>query len=82
MPFAKHKDFFQPFSKDAATFKKPILYLHGDGHRWIHDRPFPAKNMWRVQVDQGGIAPPLKVTVTDDAEEPFVFDRRKDDVAP
>lgn len=82
LPFAKHKEFFQPFSKDATDFKKPILYLHGDGHRWIHDRPFAAKNMLRVQVDQGGIAPPLKVTVTDDAEEPFVFDRRKGEEGP
>ena len=48
--------------KDAEQFEKPILYLHGDGHRWIHDRPGAAKNILRVQVDQGGIA---KITVTD-----------------
>lgn len=76
LPAAKHQDFFKPFNKDAQTFQKPILYLHGDGHKWIHDRPFEAKNILRVEVDQGGIAPPLKVTVTDDPAEPFVFDRR------
>jgi hypothetical protein len=55
-----------------------VLYLHGDGHRWIHDRPFKAaKNILRVQVDQGGIASPLLVTVSDDPKQPFVFDRRK-----
>lgn len=75
-PAAAHKDFFDPFSQDAMTFGKPILYLHGDGHRWIHDHPFAAKNILRVQVDQGGSAPPLKVTITDDPTEPFVFDRR------
>lgn len=73
---ANHKDFFGPFNEDARQFGKPILYLHGDGHRWTHDHPFEAKNILRVQVDQGGIAPPLKVTVTDDQTEPFVFDRR------
>ena len=75
-PAEKHQDFFEPFNKVATSFGKPILYLHGDGHRWIHDRPFAAKNVLRVQVDQGGIAPPLLVTVTDDPKTPFVFDRR------
>ena len=75
-PNQNHNDFFNAFAKDAAQFKKPMLYLHGDGHRWIHDRPFAAKNVLRVQVDQGGIAPPLKITVTGHATEPFHFDRR------
>ena len=35
-----------------------------------------AKNILRVQVDQGGIAPPLRVTVSDHAQQPFHFDRR------
>ena len=75
-PNQNHRDFFDPFSKDAQKFAKPILYLHGDGHRWIHDKPFAAKNILRVQVDQGGIAPPLQVSITDDPTAPFVFDRR------
>jgi len=74
----KHADFFDPFIEEAKAFEKPILYLHGDGHRWIHDRPFAAKNILRVQVDQGGIAPPLKVTVTDHPSTPFQFDRGKE----
>ncbi len=75
-PAAVHKDFFDPFSQDAQQFGKPILHIHGDGHRWIHDRPFAARNVLRIQVDQGGIAPPLKVTITDDPTEPFLLDRR------
>lgn len=81
-PAAKHNDFFEPFSRDAQEFGKPMLYLHGDGHRWIHDRPFAAKNILRVQVDQGGIAPPLQVIVTDAVIDPFQFDRRKPEFAP
>jgi hypothetical protein len=63
--------------KRLERWDKPVLYLHGDGHRWIKDRPFGAENILRVQVDQGGIAPPLKVTVTTDTDEPFEFDRRQ-----
>lgn len=74
-PAGSHTDFFNLFVEDAKEFGKPILYLHGDGHRWIHDHPFAAKNILRVQVDQGGAAPPLKITVTDDLTEPFVFER-------
>lgn len=76
-PGKKHKPFIDEFVELSRGFKKPVLYLHGDGHKWIHDRPFAAKNILRVQVDQGGIAPPLKVTITNDPTEPFVFDRRK-----
>lgn len=77
LPVGKHRDFFGPFVNDAKTFGKPILYLHGDGHRWMQNRPFAAKNILRVQVDQGGIAPPVKITITDDPQNPFHFDRRK-----
>ena len=73
---AKHNDFFEPFVIEAQAFGKPILYLHGDGHTWIHDRPFAAENILRVQVDKGGIAPPVKITVTDHPTEPFHFDIR------
>ncbi len=74
-PAANHDDFFTPFQSDATRFEKPILYLHGDGHTWIHDRPFAAKNILRVQVDQGGKARPVRITVTDHPTEPFVFER-------
>ncbi|MCA9005204.1 MAG: hypothetical protein KDA70_07995 [Planctomycetaceae bacterium] len=75
-PVKIHNDFFDPFNAEAIAFNKPVLYIHGDGHTWIYDRPFAAKNLLRVQVDQGGIAPPLKVTVTDNSTDPFQFDRR------
>ena len=76
-PAVKHADFFGPFCESAEAYEKPILYIHGDGHRWIQDRPFPAKNILRVQVDQGGIASPVKVMVGRDAKQPFTFERRK-----
>lgn len=76
-PTVIHDDYFNGLCDAATQFNKPILYLQGDGHRWIQDRPFKAQNILRIQVDQGGIAPPIKVTVTDDPQEPFVIDRRK-----
>ncbi len=77
-PSPKHKDFFDPFSEAAEELGKPVLLIHGDGHKWTQDRPFKAGNVLRIQVDQGGIAPPLLVTVTDNSEEPFQFDRQLD----
>ena len=76
-PGANHADFVEGFSALAETFAKPVLFLHGDGHRWIMDRPFTAQNVLRVQVDQGSLAPPIQVVVTDDPEQPFVIDRRR-----
>jgi hypothetical protein len=78
LPTKVHDDYFDGLCDAATRFGKPMLYLHGDGHKWIHDHPFKAKNILRIQVDQGGIAPPIKVTVTDDPKDPFVVDRRKE----
>lgn len=76
-PNPTHAVFTGGFIPQAASFGKPLLLLHGDGHVWIHDRPFEAApNVLRVQVDQGGKAPPLLVTVTHDADQPFLLDRR------
>jgi hypothetical protein len=71
-----HQDFTGPFVQLARDFRKPFLYLHGDGHKWIHDQPWGVANMSRVQVDRGGIAQPVIVRVLDDARAPFQFDRR------
>lgn len=74
-PNNKHVLFMTAFRAAARTFEKPILFIHGDGHRWLHDDPWLEPNIVRVQVDQGGIAPPLQVTVTVDGESMFVFER-------
>ncbi len=74
-----HKLFTERFPIAARKFGKPVLYLQGDGHVWLRDQPFEnALNVTRVQVDQGGKAPPITVTVTGEAKEPFRFDRRLD----
>jgi len=75
-PMINHNDFFTSLVPIVKTANVPLLYLHGDGHRWIQDKPFGTDLITRVQVDQGGIAPPVKITVTRDPNEPFIFDRR------
>lgn len=74
------KRFEEGFLNVAMKFDRPIAYIHGDGHKWIHDRPWKKhKNVLRIQVDQGGIAPPLLVTPPQESGKPFTFDRRKTD---
>jgi hypothetical protein len=71
-----HTDYFSTLVKQAQQFGKPVLYLHGDGHRWSKRYPWKAENLLAVQVDEGSMAPPVQITVTDDDTQPFVFDRR------
>ena len=75
-PAAKHDSFFVPFRAAAAEFSKPVLYIHADGHHWQEVRPWPEQNILRVQTDQIGITPPVLVTVKEEGEELFEFDRR------
>ena len=65
-PTKKHQYFFDGLSKIAnnRTNKEiDFLYLHGDHHRWKEDRPFDAKNIKRVMLDQGAIADPTHIQV-------------------
>ena len=75
-PQEKHEDFFEPFLSAVATFGKPVLYLHGDGHTWELEEEWRKPNLTRVQVDAVGKAPPVRILVTFDPDDPFHFDRR------
>jgi len=77
VPGENHEAFFVPFRFASRGFGKPVLYLHADGHAWRVDRPWPEKNILRVQTDNLGIAPPLLVTVSENESEPFEFDRQQ-----
>ncbi len=67
----KYEVFTNQFRSIAAAFKKPILYLHGDGHYWIRDRPWAEQNIHRVQVDAG--ARILQIAIDTKLADPFVF---------
>lgn len=78
-----HAPFLKTVQPALKRFGKPVLYMHGDGHIWTHDRPLEdAPNLLRVQVTQGGLAPPLRVDVMDDPKAPFVIDRRIPGIEP
>ena len=67
----KFDSFVEKFRSTARSFAKPILYLHGDGHHWIEDRPWAEQNILRVQVDAG--ANILNIKVDPSLDNPFVF---------
>ncbi|WP_140157755.1 MULTISPECIES: metallophosphoesterase [Arenibacter] len=68
--FQVYTDAFRLASK---SFGKPVLYVQGDGHIWYQNKPWPEKNITRLQID-GGIKA-VKITVDLHKDSPFVFDR-------
>jgi len=75
-PVDSHETFFGLAVPVIEAFEKPVLYLHGDGHTWQKEKEWRAPNLWRVQIDQIGKGPPVRVTVTDKKRRPFRFDRQ------
>jgi len=74
-PKDKHKMFMTKFLSSVKSFEKPVLFLHGDGHRWLYDNPWQLPNLIRVQIDQGRIALPLEVAVSFKSDSTFQFNR-------
>ena len=78
-PRDKFRAFVVPFRETASAWKKPLLFLHADGHVWTDDQPWPEKNIRRIQVDKWDIKfPTLQITILDsgDAKTIFSFNRR------
>ncbi|MBH54838.1 MAG: hypothetical protein CMI18_10890 [Opitutaceae bacterium] len=76
--FQYSNEAFRPFvelldKESESIFPKPILFIHGDGHRWIEDNPFPnaGNRIKRVQVTQGGLEAPLIVEIVAYPVNPF-----------
>ena len=69
----KFKPFTDLFVSAARSFEKPVLMVQGDGHFWIKDKPWPAQNITRLQIDGRDTA--VKITVNSKLEYPFLFDR-------
>jgi uncharacterized repeat protein (TIGR02543 family) len=65
--------FTTQFRATAATFAKPVLYIHGDLHSFKFDQPWAEKNIVRIQVPLGAAEPPLEVTVTMNSNPPSAF---------
>jgi hypothetical protein len=67
--------FFTPFRQAAATFGKPVLYMHGNIHKYLVNKPWPEKNILRLVVPKGITEPPVEVTVTMDKQNTFTMKR-------
>lgn len=74
-PDEKHTGFVNGFKALARNYSKQILFIHGDGHKWLYENPWLVPNMIRVQVDKGGIADPLQVTISRSKPKLFEFER-------
>lgn len=82
-PKRKYSAFFAPLNKLASISGLPFLLIHGNGHRWIKDKPFTSNNILRVQVSRGKNEDPVRVSVDTRVNEtmassdgPFSFFRR------
>ena len=65
-PTENHDPFMDRFLPAAAAFDRPILFIHGDGHGWLEDTPWPtAPQVTRVQIEAA--VHPLLVTVEGDS---------------
>lgn len=81
-PKAYHEDFFQRFVPAVAAYGKPVLYLHGDGHKWQYEEAWRAPNLLRIQVDQVTKARPVHFTVSpENPQHPFTYNRHGADTA-
>ncbi|MFC1549670.1 hypothetical protein ACFL46_00065 [Candidatus Neomarinimicrobiota bacterium] len=74
-PDEKHASFIQEFREMAKLFGKKILFIHGDGHEWLHMDGWLEPNIVRIQVAKGGIADPLEVSINIDDSKQFAFER-------
>ena len=78
-PKERYAQFYAPLNKIAQRVGKEFLLIHGNGHKWIKDRPFTTDNILRVQVARGKREDPLKVTVIarpTESQPNFYFRRR------
>lgn len=74
-PELNHPNLLTTFQDLAEEFKKPILFLHGDGHHWTFDSGWKTSSMTKIQIDKGSIADPLEVSYQPENTTPFSFDR-------
>lgn len=70
----KFQVFTNAFRSASKTFNKPVLFVHGDGHFWLQNNPWPENNITRLQIEGGVKA--VKITVDTESSSSFVFDQK------
>jgi hypothetical protein len=77
-PGGRERQPFEPFiaalEHEAEQFGRPVLLVHGDGHRYIVDHPL--ENLTRLEVPGSYDVGWVWVAITPDAQSlsPFVFE--------
>jgi hypothetical protein len=75
-----YRQAFEPFlatlEEEAARFGRPVLMLHGDGHKYTVDHPLRPTNLTRVQVPGSPRVGWVKVSVHAGDAPAFAFERR------
>jgi hypothetical protein len=72
---AAFEPFLETLEAEAERFARPVLVLHGDGHKYTIDRPARAKNIERVQVPGSPRVGWVRVIVHPGATTTFTFER-------
>lgn len=66
--------FREALIREAAAYGKPVLFIHGDSHFWLQDRPFPAaQNVTRIMVPGDRDTRAVRVAVDPAAADPWSF---------
>jgi hypothetical protein len=68
-----YKSMYNAVREETLNFAGQVLYVHGDGHDYINDRPLAgASNLRRVQVEGDGKVSYVKVRVDPSSSALFV----------
>jgi hypothetical protein len=75
----EYRQAFEPFvstlEDEAGRFARPVLAIHGDGHRYTIDKPLRPRNLTRLQVPGSPKVGWVKVNVRPGASTAFTFER-------
>ena len=79
-PDSGYRDTLQALSKNAQSFKKPVLLVHGDSHRLILDQPLKTtdqkhilENVLRLELMGAEQVQAVTIAVNPKSEQPFSF---------
>lgn len=75
-PEGQHPRLYNKLKELAETYSGSILFIHGDGHKWMSETGWAAPNITKIQVDKGGIADPIEVIFRQSESFPFIINRK------
>lgn len=78
------KGFQEKLFSAIRQYKKPVIYIHADGHKWFEKQYPDMNNFHHIQLDliysknlkNGPFYPPTQFTITGDPSRPYLYNRR------